>query len=111
MDPLAVPKDSAARSGAPGAASAAGTPATGMAAPEVPTPPVIRALQGHGLRVVLFAAAGGATGTDAYDGLIIERVSSAAMSAPARAPKPRAAAEVPAHAPAAGSPAAAPAPR
>lgn len=100
MDPLAVPKGSAAPSGAPGATLAAGTPAPAeVAAPEVPTPPVVRALQGRGLRVVSFAAAGGATGTEAYDGLIIERATPATVSAPARAPKPRAAAAPPAAAP------------
>ncbi|HET6339999.1 MAG TPA: hypothetical protein VFG30_42615 [Polyangiales bacterium] len=84
MDPLAVPRDA---SGNPLAAPAApGAPAPAVAPAEVPTPPVVKALQGHGLRVVFFAAAGGATGTDAYDGLIIERV--AAATAPAAAGKP-----------------------
>jgi hypothetical protein len=93
MDPLAILKDSAAASGTQ-ATPAAGTPAAGTPAPgsvpaEVPTPPVVRALQGHGLRIVLFAAAGSATGSDAYDGLIVERVASAAAATPAKAAKPK----------------------
>jgi hypothetical protein len=84
MDPLAVPKDS---SGNPVVAPAGpGAPAPAATPAEVPTPPVVKALQGHGLRVVFFAAAGGATGTDAYDGLIVERVSAA--TAPAATGKP-----------------------
>jgi hypothetical protein len=96
MDPLAVPKDSAAASGSPATAPAPGAPAQpdAAAAAEVPTPPVVRAFQGHGLRVVLFAAAGSATGTDAYDGLIVERVTAAAPAAVGKAPKPKAAAPV-----------------
>lgn len=84
MDPLAVPKDgnTPATAAAPGAAA---TPAP--AAPEVPTPPVVRALAGHGLRLVMFAAAGGATGADAYDGLIVERIATAPAAAAAPPPK------------------------
>lgn len=86
MDPLAVPKDSAGGAkpaAAPGAI--APTEAAPVAAP-TPTPPVIKALQGHGLRVVMFAAGGEAMPAEAYDGLIIERVS-AATAAAAVAPK------------------------
>lgn len=88
MDPLAVPKDVAG-------SGATTTPAPGVAAqpqptaaPEASTPAVVRALQGHGLRVVLFAAPGNATGTEAYDGLIIERVSSPAVQQPQSQAKP-----------------------
>jgi hypothetical protein len=87
MDPLAVPKDSSAP--APAANGAAPGPVAPVAATEVPTPPVVRALQGRGIRLVLFAAAGGATGTDAYDGLIVERVTAPAALAGPKPAKPR----------------------
>jgi hypothetical protein len=105
MDPLAVPKDSAGNPVATGSQAPGGAPAQPQAS-EVLTPQIVRAFQGHGLRVVLFAAAGNATGAEAYDGLIVERVTAATPSAsPATPVKPKAAA------PAAPKPgAAAPAP-
>ncbi len=75
MEPLAVPKDGpAAGSGgptAPGPVAPSGAPAEEAVA-------AVRALQGRGLRVVLFAAAGNASGAEAYDGILVERVSAAA---------------------------------
>ena len=52
---------------------------------EKPAPAIVRALAGHGLRVVFFAAAGDAP-APAYDGVIVERATSPAPKAgkPAR---------------------------
>src|SRR5699024_6387152 len=92
MDPLAIPKDASApmppsRSAA-APAPIAGTAPAPSATSEVPTPPVVRALTGHGIRVVMFAAAGSAGGADAYDGVIVERIAPAASPAAAATPTP-----------------------
>jgi len=90
MDPLAVPKNdaSAPNDANEPAAQGGAAPAPAPAGAEgVQAPAIVRALQGRGLRVVLFAAAGGAS-APAYDGVIIERVAPAAATKPA-APKPR----------------------
>lgn len=116
MDPLAVPKDAAASGGT--AATSPGASGVPVQQPptDVQTPQVVRALQGHGLRIVLFAAPGNATGTEAYDGVIIERLAAPAaqQQQPAKPPpKPRAAAPAqpkPAAPAAAGAPAAPAAP-
>jgi hypothetical protein len=93
MDPLAVPKDQAAASGgAPAAQQAQGAAPAQPQQSQVPTPQVVRAFQGHGLRLVLFAAEGSATGAESYDGLIIERVTTAPQAAAAKPAKPKAAA-------------------
>ena len=89
MDPLAVPKaDGAAPSAAPQPAAPGGpAPATAAASGDgAQAPEIVRALQGRGLRVILFAAADGAA-APAYDGVIIERVARARL--PTSAPKPR----------------------
>lgn len=76
MDAMAVPK--ADGTSAPPAAASAPAP-TGAAAEPIATesPASVSAFNVRGFRVVLFAAAGGAT-APAYDGVIIERASAAA---------------------------------
>jgi hypothetical protein len=88
MDTLAVPKQPAG--GAPVAsAPAAGSGEPAPAPENVSAPPVVEAFHAAGLRVVVFAAAGSTTGKDAYDGLLIERVSAASAAPVPKPPKPK----------------------
>jgi hypothetical protein len=82
MDALEVPKADGTAGTPP---TAAGSEPASVAAAEAPAS--VTAFTGHGLRVVVFAAAGG-EGAPAYDGLIIERAA-AATPAPAKAAKPK----------------------
>ncbi|HKP64388.1 MAG TPA: hypothetical protein VJV78_46945 [Polyangiales bacterium] len=82
MDTLAVPKEGGAQV-AP--AANGGSVAAPAAADVAAVPAVVQAFSSSGLRVVLFAAAGAATGSEAYDGLLIERAS-APTTTPAAKP-------------------------
>jgi hypothetical protein len=83
---LTVPKEGAAV----GSTQAPAVPAAPeVAAPAETVDAVVRAFQGHGVRIVFFAAASTDTGADAYDGLLIERVGAPAAAAPAKPVKPK----------------------
>jgi hypothetical protein len=90
MDTLAVPRQPAGGAPvAPAPVAAGGAAAPAPSGEIASAPAVVQAFQAAGLRVVLFAAAGAATGSEAYDGVLIERVGAAAVAPSAKPSKPK----------------------